>query len=96
MTTNQASTRTEAQEREETTGVPADVSISKLRAAYNDAGGEVRAAAESFEADYHTVYNWLKNAGIHEVNSRRDYSIASRLEDASPDAVGAPKEEAGR
>jgi transposase-like protein len=58
-----------------------------LRAAYEDTES-IRAAAQRFDASYHTVRNWLIEYGIHEPQSREGYSTAAVLEGIEADAVG--------
>jgi hypothetical protein len=94
---NEASTQDDNANEQKTTGpqsVP--VSISKLRAAYNDAGGQITQVAQHYDASYSAVRRWLISAGIHTPDTREDYSKAAVLEEVDPDAVTRDGRDGGR
>lgn len=59
-----------------------------LAAAYEAAGGSLKATAAEFDACYTTVRNHLIDAGIHEPQERPEMSTAARLESADPEEFG--------
>jgi hypothetical protein len=86
---NQDRTQADDANQEETTEPRPDYrKPSKLRAAYNDAGGSVKGAAQAFDASRFTVRRYLVEYGIHEPDSRRTYSLAETLENSTPGDVG--------
>jgi hypothetical protein len=88
MKSNQASTQDDDANEQKTTGpqsVP--VPISKLRAAYQDADGQLTEAATHFSASYHTVRRWMIDTGVHTPDTRENYERTPLLDDIDPDAV---------
>jgi hypothetical protein len=88
MKSNQASTQDDDANEQKTTGAQSiPVPISKLRAAYHDADGQLTDAAEPFSASYDTVRRWMIDTGIHTPVTRENYERTPLLEDVDPDAV---------